>query len=149
MKPVNEQFKKIWIENPYTTSIKQWKSVESKDGMLSFSLDTAEDNVLGKWTIKALTNDDHLIVKEFELTRYLTPKINIDVTKPNYLLANEKQTEVEIKVNDQFDYPINGKAKVTVGYKPAQYEQSREIIAENMPTEKFEKEVCFIIFLNF
>lgn len=104
-------------------------------------MDTAEENVLGRWTIKALTKDDHLIVKVFELTRYLTPKINIDVTKPNYLLATDKQTEVEIKVTDQFQYPINGKAKITVGYKPAPFEQSRELIAENMPSEKFDKEV--------
>lgn len=69
--------------------------------------------------------------------------INIDVTKPSYLLASDKQTEVEIKANDQFNYPINGKAKVTVGYKPIAYEQSREIIAENMPTEKFEQQVSF------
>lgn len=144
LKPATEQFKKVWIENPYSTSIKQWTNVESKDGILSFRLDTSEENVLGKWTIKALTKDDQLIVKVFELTRYLMPKINIDIAKPNYLLASEKQTEVEIKAQDQFDYPINGKAKITVGYKPAQYEQSREIIAENMPTEKFEKEVSFL-----
>lgn len=150
LKPVNEQFKKVWVENPYSTNIKQWRNVESKDGVLSFDLETAEENVLGKWTIKAMTKDDHLIVKYFELTRYLSPKINIDVTKPNYLLASDKQTEVEIQVTDQFDYPINGNVKVTVGYKPAPFEHSREAIAENMPTEKFEKQVsALLIFFEF
>lgn len=146
LKPATEKFTKVWIENPFGTSIKQWRNVESKDGVLSFRLDTSEENVLGRWSVKALTKDEQLIVKWFELTRYLTPKINIDIAKPNYLLASEKQTEVEIKAQDQFDYPINGKAKITVGYKPAQYEQSREMIAENMPTEKFEKEVSLLKF---
>jgi len=141
LKPATEQFKKIWIENAFGTSIKQWRNVESKDGVLSFKLETAEENVLGKWSIKALTENNHLIVKVFELTRYLTPKINIDVTKPSYLLASDKQTDVEIRVNDQFNYPINGQVKVTVGYKPTIYEQSKEIMAENMPSEKFDKQV--------
>jgi len=84
LKPTTEKFKKVWVENPYGTSIKQWKDVESRDGLLSFKLETAEENILGRWAIKALTQDDHLIVKVFELTRYLNPKINIDVTKPSY-----------------------------------------------------------------
>jgi len=141
LKPVDEQFKKVWIESSLGTSIKQWRNVESKDGVLSFKLETAEENALGRWTIKALTKDEHLIMKVFELTRYLTPKINIDVTKPNYLLATDKQTEVEVRVTDQNEYPIEGKLKVTVGYKPTVYEQSREIFAENMPTEKFEQQI--------
>lgn len=43
LKPATEQFKKIWVENAYGTSIKQWRDVESKDGVLSFKLETAED----------------------------------------------------------------------------------------------------------
>jgi len=141
LKPVTEQFKKVWIENPYFTSVKQWRNVDTKDGIVSFDLETAEENILGQWRIKALTQSNNLIVKVFELTRYLEPKIQIEVVKPNYLLVTDKQTEIEIKANDQFDYPVKGNAKITVGYKPAPFEQSREVVAQNMPTQKFEQQI--------
>lgn len=52
LKPVDEEFVKIWIENSRGLPVAQWVNVKSNSGILSFTLPIADDNLFGVWKVK-------------------------------------------------------------------------------------------------
>lgn len=67
LKPVEEEFQKIWIENSRGLVVMEWAGVKSNAGILSFALPIAEDNLFGIWKIKALTSKQIINEKAFRV----------------------------------------------------------------------------------
>lgn len=70
LKPVEEEFQRIWIENSRGLAVMEWTGVKSNNGILSFALPIADDNLFGLWKVKALTNAKIISEKAFRVNAF-------------------------------------------------------------------------------
>jgi hypothetical protein len=70
LRPIEEQFEQISVENSKSIPVMQWNALNSTNGMISLELPIAEDNIFGTWKIRAITNKNVVTEKIFKVIDY-------------------------------------------------------------------------------
>ena len=124
LKPVEQTFQRIWVENSQSTPVMEWKKVRNNQGLLSYQLPLAELNTQGVWTIRALDSQKRLIEKTFEVLETSEAPVSVHVQSPGYVLAHDKSMTIEVCATNKFGHPVSGNAKIIATYHQNSDEQS-------------------------
>lgn len=76
LRPVEEVFEKIWIENAKGLKVMQWQNTRSTGGLISLKFPIAKVNTFGVWKVKVVTSNDQLVEKSF--------RVDVEGNKDNY-----------------------------------------------------------------
>jgi hypothetical protein len=116
LRPIEEQFDSVSIENSKSIVVMQWRDVKTRNGILALDMPIAVDNYYGVWTIKVVNNKNMVTEKIFKVYDYETPNVIISVDSPNYLNFNDKQSVSKVCVTNALGQPLKGSMKTLVGY---------------------------------
>jgi uncharacterized protein YfaS (alpha-2-macroglobulin family) len=70
LRPIEEQFEQISVENSKSIPVMQWNALNSTNGMISLEMPIAEDNIFGTWKIRAITKKNIVTEKIFKVIDY-------------------------------------------------------------------------------
>ena len=70
LRPIEESFQSIAVENSKSMVVMEWTDVSTKNGIIGLEMPIAEDNYYGTWKIKAINNRNSVTEKIFKVHDY-------------------------------------------------------------------------------
>lgn len=118
LRPVKEHLKKVWVENSRGLIVMQWEDVKTEGGILSLSAPIAQDNLLGTWTVKAITRNNVLVAERtFQVLEKDQSEYSIHMEDKPYIDVSEEHPKRTICIRNQMMQGIEGRVLVQTGYQ--------------------------------
>ncbi|KAM5132701.1 ovostatin-like [Mantella aurantiaca] len=114
LKPENEKFASIYLQDPSRTRIKQWLNQETQNGVLSFDFQLIKDAPLGSYSYIVERPSSYSLSQYFTVEEYVPPRFSVDVDVPNTVSA--LQDDVNFKVSATYTYGESVAGDVVVVY---------------------------------
>ena len=96
LKPVEKEFKEIYIQDASTSRINQWLNVKSS-GLIELEMPLSEEPNLGIWKIIVIENDSNDPNQiEFEVKKYVLPKFEVTMNHYEKIQLDEKSVNVTV-----------------------------------------------------
>lgn len=74
LRPIEEGFQSIAVENSKSMVVMEWTDVRTKNGIIGLQMPIAEDNYFGIWKIKAIDSRNGVTEKIFKVYDYGMPQ---------------------------------------------------------------------------
>ncbi|KAL3287814.1 hypothetical protein HHI36_002274 [Cryptolaemus montrouzieri] len=106
-----EQFKipEVRIRNPMDISVAVWENISTTAGLVQLEHQIYKDAIVGKWRVEV--NGE---IKHFEVSKYVLPRFNINITYPKMIYYDAKYLELKVCSKYSFGKEVKGKAFVKV-----------------------------------
>jgi len=93
--PVPLEVEEIWVEDPRSRRIAQWKNKKLNKGMLQEELTLSREPELGTWTINVKAGSIRESA-QFQVAEYVLPKFQVEIKPPQAVLKDDKQADWEV-----------------------------------------------------
>ncbi|XP_059479116.1 alpha-1-inhibitor 3-like [Neocloeon triangulifer] len=123
LRPINKDIWKVWIENPSSVKMLQWKNVELNSGFTQLEMQLTNEPVKGSWKIKVQSeNASDIVLKVFNVKEYVLPKFEVTIAPPGYIStgSNEDYTW-KICAKYSFGAPVQGKVALAILFEEPNY----------------------------
>ena len=107
-----KKIQEIWVSDPANNRLKQWKDVETKQGIAQLSMKLDEEPTLGEWHINAKfgingTQNDKVV---FKVSENVLPKFQVNIESPKVVYRDTEEQNFQICAT----YTHGGKVKGSV-----------------------------------
>lgn len=113
MKPFTEQYNEVYITSPDDIRVRQWRSIETQEGLIDLAMQLSDDPVLGTWTIHATVNG-RSTRQTFKIDEYVLPKFDVIITPPSYVFVLDQTVEFSVCGLYTYGQPVRGSITVNV-----------------------------------
>ncbi|CAG0898545.1 unnamed protein product [Darwinula stevensoni] len=97
LKPLDDQVREVWVEDPSGIRIAQWTEPSSTAGFIQLQFQLAQEPPLGNWRIKVdAKGRKREEEKQFEVSEYVLPKYSVDIQAPKVFLGDASTLDLNI-----------------------------------------------------
>ncbi|KAM4034351.1 ovostatin-like [Anomaloglossus baeobatrachus] len=121
LKPVNEKFTAVYLQDPTRTKIAQWLLPESKHGVVSLNFKLIKDAPVGSYSILAERESGYPLSQGFSAAEYVLPRFKVDVASPRTVSMTEKVVNFKVSVMYTYGEPVAGSVTVRYCTQPQYY----------------------------
>nr|AKR15753.1 alpha-2-macroglobulin [Stichopus monotuberculatus] len=107
MKPYAERYSEIYITSPDDIRVRQWRNVDTMEGLVDLTMRLSEDPVLGEWTIHVFL-DGRETTETFRLDEYVLPKFDVIIRPPSYIFVLDETVDVAVCGLYTYGQPVRG-----------------------------------------
>ncbi|XP_058600481.1 alpha-2-macroglobulin-like isoform X1 [Onychostoma macrolepis] len=153
--PLDQQYGSVVLEDSRGNRIGQWTNVSSTRWILQRSYELNPEAGQGVYRLKTYIGD-RMISHDFEVKKYVLPKYEVTVKRPNKVSVDEEELIIEVCGKYTYGQPVPGKSwvKVCRNIIPHLYTPDRNPVCLEETTEVYKKTGCAIhtidvsVFLN-
>uniref|UniRef100_G3U1C7 Pregnancy zone protein-like n=1 Tax=Loxodonta africana TaxID=9785 RepID=G3U1C7_LOXAF len=124
MKPLNEMFPVVYIENPKKNRIFQWQSLKLQGGLTQLSFPLSVEPSLGSYKVILQKDSGKKIEHPFEVKEYVLPKFEIQVKIPKTIGFLDEGFAVSVCGLYTYGKPVPGLVTITVCRKYSRHRSS-------------------------
>ncbi|XP_077063222.1 alpha-2-macroglobulin-like [Siphateles boraxobius] len=110
---LDQQYSSVVLEDSQGNRVGQWTNVSSTRWILQRSYQLNPEARQGMYKLKAFIGD-RMISQDFEVKKYVLPKFEVTVKKPNELNVEELELIIEVCGKYTYGQPVPGKSSVKV-----------------------------------
>ncbi|CAG0905783.1 unnamed protein product, partial [Darwinula stevensoni] len=97
LKPLDDQVREVWVEDPSGTQTTRWKEPPSKAGFVQLQFQLAPESSFGNWMIKvAVMGRSREEAKQFEVSKYVLPKFSVDIQTPKVFYGDASTLDLNV-----------------------------------------------------
>ncbi|KAK7171734.1 hypothetical protein R3I93_004127 [Phoxinus phoxinus] len=111
--PLDQQYSTVVLEDSQGNRIGQWTNVSSTRWILQRSYELNPEARQGMYKLKAFIGD-RMISHDFEVKKYVLPKFEVTVKRPNEVSVEEEELIIEVCGKYTYGQPVPGKSWVKV-----------------------------------
>ncbi|XP_077114376.1 ovostatin-like [Ranitomeya variabilis] len=125
LKPVNQKFSSVYLQDPSRTKIVQWLLPQLNHGVLSLEFNLISDAPLGSYVITAERESDYPLSQWITVEQYVLPRFKVDVVSPRTVSVVEKTVTFNVSAIYTYGEPVAGSVTVRYCTQP-QYDGRRQ-----------------------
>uniref|UniRef100_A0A182W9G3 TEP1-F n=1 Tax=Anopheles minimus TaxID=112268 RepID=A0A182W9G3_9DIPT len=125
--PVRVETIHVQIHDPENNVIREWPSAQLHTGVFEDHLQISPPLMLGIWRISALVDEEELVLKTFEVKKYVLSAFDLEVIPSTIPLEAHQGLNLTITANYRFGKPVNGLAKVKLYLEDDELDQRKEL----------------------
>ncbi|KAG9472010.1 ovostatin-like isoform X2 [Eleutherodactylus coqui] len=114
LKPVNQKYTVMYLQDPSRAKITQWLQPESKNGVLSGQFELVHDGALGSYVITAERESGYPLRQYFTVEEYRLPRVSLTLDSPQTISVTDESMKFKLTVMYSYGEPMPG--SVTVRY---------------------------------
>ncbi|XP_007661640.1 ovostatin homolog 2 [Ornithorhynchus anatinus] len=114
LKPVNESYPLVTIQDPDGNRIFQWLQVKPLTPIAEFSIQLISEPILGTYTITVRKNSEETVSHRFTVEEYVLPKYEVQLHSPKTISVEDQTFQVDVCAKYTYAQPVQGKAKIQV-----------------------------------
>ncbi|XP_041317857.1 ovostatin-like [Pyrgilauda ruficollis] len=114
LRPVQETYPRIIIEDPEQNKIFQWLEVTSKHGIIQLSFPLIPEPILGSYQITVETKSGGKEYQSFRVEEYVLPKFEVTTTGPKTISFFDEEVRVNVCASYTYGQPVQGNAQINV-----------------------------------
>ncbi|XP_051635860.1 ovostatin-like [Manacus candei] len=114
LRPVQETYPRIIIEDPEQNKIFQWLEVTSKHGIVQLSFPLIPEPILGSYDITVETKSGEKEYHSFRVEEYVLPKFKVTTAGPKRISFFDEDIGVNVCASYTYGQPVQGKAQINV-----------------------------------
>ncbi|XP_001345438.8 alpha-2-macroglobulin-like isoform X1 [Danio rerio] len=111
--PLDQQYSSVVLEDSQDNRIGQWTNVSSTRWILQRSYELNPECREGTYKLKAFIGE-RMISHYFKVKKYVLPKFEVAVKKPNKVSVDEEELLIEVCAKYTYGQPVPGKSWVKV-----------------------------------
>ncbi|KAF4104074.1 hypothetical protein G5714_015061 [Onychostoma macrolepis] len=111
--PLDQQYGSVVLEDSRGNRIGQWTNVSSTRWILQRSYELNPEAGQGVYRLKTYIGD-RMISHDFEVKKYVLPKYEVTVKRPNKVSVDEEELIIEVCGKYTYGQPVPGKSWVKV-----------------------------------
>ncbi|KAL6063986.1 hypothetical protein STEG23_028506, partial [Scotinomys teguina] len=114
LKPVDELYPSITIQDPENNVIFQWKNVTTLRNISQLSFRLSPEAMLGDYTIAIRKQSEMTVPHQFTVNRDVLPKFEVEVSAPGTITIADNQFQVDACAKYTYGQSVQGKAQIRV-----------------------------------
>uniref|UniRef100_G3ULK2 Ovostatin n=1 Tax=Loxodonta africana TaxID=9785 RepID=G3ULK2_LOXAF len=114
LKPVEQKYPVIALQDPHGNRIQQWDNEESFRGLVQLSFPLISEPILGWYHIYVETLTGEKIYEYFSVEEYVLPKFQMTVDAPENVLVVDPELKVNVCASYTYGQPVEGKVQLNV-----------------------------------
>ncbi|XP_073408998.1 ovostatin-like [Dendrobates tinctorius] len=134
LKPVNQKFSAIYLQDPSRTKIVQWLLPQLNHGMVSLDFNLISDAPLGSYIITAERESDYPLSQWITVEQYVLPRFKVDMVSPRTVSVVEKTVTFNVSAIYTFGEPVAGSVTVRYCTQPQYYGRQQNCFGEKGET---------------
>ncbi|XP_073541022.1 ovostatin-like [Phyllobates terribilis] len=134
LKPVNQKFSSIYLQDPSRTKIAQWLQPELNHGVVSLDFKLISDAPLGSYVLTAERESDYPLSQWITVEQYVLPRFKLDVASPQTISLMEDSVTVNASAFYTYGEPVPGSITVLYCTQPQYYGRQRNCFSEKGET---------------
>ncbi|XP_037370271.1 alpha-1-macroglobulin-like [Talpa occidentalis] len=147
LRPLDETFPVVYIENPQRNRIVQWQNLKLQGGLSQLSFPLSTEPILGSYKVVLQKGSGRKTEQFFEVKEYVLPKFEVQVKMPKTIAFTEEEFTVSTCGQYTYGKPVHGLVtmKVCRKYTPPYHGCQRSYtpsICEEF-TQETDSEGCF------
>ncbi|XP_052431625.1 alpha-2-macroglobulin [Carassius gibelio] len=111
--PLDQQYGSVVLEDNQGNRIGQWTNVSSTRWILQRSYELNPETRQGVYRLKTYIGD-RMISHDFEVKKYVLPKFEVTIKRPNKVSVDEEELVIEVCGKYTYGQPVPGKSWVKV-----------------------------------
>ncbi|KTG04844.1 hypothetical protein cypCar_00041801, partial [Cyprinus carpio] len=123
--PLDQQYGSVVLEDSQGNRIGQWTNVSSTRWILQRSYELNPEARQGVYRLKTYIGE-RMISHDFEVKKYVLPKYEVTVKRPNEVSVDEEELSIEVCGKYTYGQPVPGKSWVKVCRNILPYLQARD-----------------------
>ncbi|XP_034368459.1 alpha-2-macroglobulin-like protein 1 [Arvicanthis niloticus] len=132
LKPVDDLYPLITVQDPQSNVIFQWINVTTFRNITQLSFQLTPEPILGDYTIVIKKQSEMTAVDHFTVNQYVLPRFEVELTAPETITIADHQFEMVTCAKYTYGQHVQGKAQINV---------CREFFSPGY-CESGEKEIC-------
>ncbi|KFP70300.1 Ovostatin, partial [Acanthisitta chloris] len=114
LRPVQETYPRIIIEDPEQNKIFQWLEVASKHGIVQLSFPLISEPILGSYHITVETKSGTKEYHFFRVEEYVLPKFEVTTTVPKRISFFDEELRMNVCASYTYGQPVQGNVQISV-----------------------------------
>ncbi|XP_074182145.1 ovostatin homolog 2 isoform X1 [Rhinolophus sinicus] len=114
LKPVEDLYPLITLQDPQNNGIFQWKNVTSFQNITQLSFQLISEPIFGDYSIVVKRKSGKTLTRQFTVIRYVLPKFEVKVNVPQTVTISDDEFQVDTCAKYTFGQPVQGKAQIRV-----------------------------------
>uniref|UniRef100_UPI003F5D4FAA ovostatin-like precursor n=1 Tax=Pongo abelii TaxID=9601 RepID=UPI003F5D4FAA len=150
LKPVDEMYPVITLQDPEGNRIQQWVNEESVGGILQLSFQLISEPILGWYKITVEMLNEKKTYHSFSVEEYVLPKFQMTVYAPENILVVDSEFKVNVCALYTYGEPVDGKVQLSVCRESTAYHSCAHLISSLCKnfTIQLGKDGCVSKFIN-
>ncbi|NP_001001179.2 ovostatin homolog precursor [Mus musculus] len=138
LKPVDDLYPLITVQDPQSNVIFQWINVTTFRNITQLSFQLTPEPILGDYTIVIKTQSGTTVMDHFTVNRDVLPKFEVELTAPETITIADSQFQMVTCAKYTYGQPVQGKAQIKVCrelFSPAHCESNENEICEQFTVQ--------------
>ncbi|XP_028610361.1 ovostatin homolog [Grammomys surdaster] len=137
LKPVDDLYPLITVQDPQSNVIFQWMNVTSFRNITQLSFQLTPEPILGDYTIVIKKQSGMTVMDHFTVNRDVLPKFEVEVTTPETITIADNQFQMVTCAKYTYGQPVQGKAQIKVcrEFSPGNCESDENEICEQFTAQ--------------
>ncbi|KAM6216262.1 ovostatin-like [Rhynchocyon petersi] len=114
LKPAEQMYPLISLEDPHGNRIKQWDNEEPYRGLVQLSFQLTSEPIFGWYYITVETLSGEKTYQSFSVEEYVLPKFQMSVDAPENVLVVDPEFKVNVCAIYTYGKPVEGKVHLSV-----------------------------------
>ncbi|XP_051011620.1 ovostatin homolog [Acomys russatus] len=114
LKPVDELYPLITLQDPKNNVIFQWKNVTTFRNITQLSFQLTPEPMFGDYTIVIKKQSGMTVVHQFTVNQDVLPKFEVEVSAPETITITDNQFQVVTCAKHTYGQSVQGKAQIQV-----------------------------------
>ncbi|XP_035304915.1 murinoglobulin-1-like isoform X2 [Cricetulus griseus] len=124
--PLNELFPLVYIEDPKTNRIMQWRDINTENGLKQLSFSLSSEPILGSYKIVLENQSRSKKEHYFTVEEYVLPRFEVQVKVPKALFIKDEKLKVTVCGVYTYGKPVPGHVKIRTCHKYPLYRRQIE-----------------------
>uniref|UniRef100_A0A8C2VZ12 Alpha-2-macroglobulin-like n=1 Tax=Chinchilla lanigera TaxID=34839 RepID=A0A8C2VZ12_CHILA len=114
LRPLHELFPLVYIEDPRTNRIMQWRDITSENGIKQLSFSLSSEPIQGLYKIVVLKQSGAKTEHSFTVEEYVLPKFEVQVKCPKTVTLLDQEVNVTVCGIYTYGKPVLGHVKLNI-----------------------------------
>ncbi|XP_047405685.1 ovostatin-like [Sciurus carolinensis] len=114
LKPVEEMYPVITLEDPHGNHIQRWVNEKAERGILPLSFQLIPESTLGWYHITVEMDSEKKTYHSFSVEEYVLPKFQMTVDAPENILVVDSEFKINVCALYTYGKPVEGKVHLSV-----------------------------------
>ncbi|XP_037060069.1 alpha-1-inhibitor 3-like isoform X2 [Peromyscus leucopus] len=114
LRPLNELFPLVYIQDPKTNRIMQWRDINTEHGLKQLSFSLSSEPIQGSYKIVIVKQSGEKKEHSFTVEEFVLPRFEVQVKVPKVISVQDEKINVTVCAVYTYGKPIPGQVKMHI-----------------------------------